>query len=250
MKLLNAALLVASAAAFNVNTPATLSTSLNGGKEELVMQAEACNPIVKFYDPLNLSGADFWGQGEEATIGFIRHSEIKHSRVAMAAFVGYIIQAQGIHFPWKLGYNSEYIASHSPAEQWDNFAAGGKWQIFVLISFLEVWDECGGGTESHYMSGRKPGAYPSFKLLKDNIGHPIIDLYDPFGFSKNKSQAQKDKGLVTELNNGRAAMIGIFGFLAESKIEGSVPLLTKFGIPHYSGEFMQPFEGQFSYFGN
>ena len=40
MKLLNAALLVASAAAFNVNTPATLSTSLNGGKEELVTQAE------------------------------------------------------------------------------------------------------------------------------------------------------------------------------------------------------------------
>ena len=47
MKLLNAALLVASAAAFNVNTPATLSTSLNGGKEELVTQAEGeMNPLL------------------------------------------------------------------------------------------------------------------------------------------------------------------------------------------------------------
>ena len=66
-----------------------------------------------------------------------------------------------------------------------------------------------------------------------------LNLYDPFGRNKNMTDEQKAKGLVKELNNGRLAMLGIFGFLAESKIEGSVPLLKGL-IPAYSGEYMAP----------
>ena len=61
------------------------------------------------------------------------------------------------------------------------------------------------------------------------------------------SQEKKDKRLVAEINNGRLAMLGIFGFLSEGAVEGSVPALKGI-IPHYAGEVMQPFEGQFSYF--
>ena len=69
-----------------------------------------------FYDPLNLADADFWGKGNEATIGFLRHAEIKHGRVAMAAFVGYCVEANHVQIPFHISGN---YAAASPAEIWD-----------------------------------------------------------------------------------------------------------------------------------
>ena len=136
---------------------------------------------------------------------------------------------------------------HSPEAQWDAVPVGAKWQIFAVISALELWDECGGGSLPHYMAGRKPGQYPPFTLFRDNV-HPVLDLYDPLGFNKKMSEEKKEKRLIAEINNGRLAMLGIFAFLSADTIPGSVPALSGIAIP-YDGEVMQPFQGQFSYFG-
>ena len=98
----------------------------------------------------------------------------------------------------------------------------------------------------HYMRGGKPGAFPSFKDSKSEFPHPVpFDLFDPFGLSKKASAEKKAAGLVKEINNGRLAQIGLFGFLAESKLDGSVPALSGL-VKHYDGDYMAPLAAHFS----
>lgn len=249
MKLAILASLISSAAAFAPAKSASSATKLDATKADLEKLAGECNPVVKFFDPLNLAEADFYGMGNEATIGWLRQCEIKHGRVAMAAFVGYCVQSNFV-FPWPetLAGASHPATDLTPEAQWDAIPTGAKWQIFVLISALEVWDECGGGELPHYTKGRKPGQYPSFQGFRDEV-HFVLDLYDPLGFSKKRSAEAKEKGLIAEINNGRLAMLGIFGFLAANKIDGSVPLLPGLGAsPGYDGDPMVPFSADFSYF--
>merc|ERR1719198_1861920 len=58
--------------------------------------ADDLNPIVGYWDPLNI------GSTSKENIAWFRHAEIKHGRVAMVAFVGFLVQSAGIRFPWAL----------------------------------------------------------------------------------------------------------------------------------------------------
>ena len=80
--------------------------------------------------------------------------------------------------------------------------------------------------------------------------HTLAQLFDPFGLSKSRSEEKKASGRLAEINNGRLAMIGIFGFLAESKTPGAVPFLsamqgTASEIKPYAGDYMAPFSTNF-----
>lgn len=214
-------------------------------KADLATMAPKLNPLLGFYDPLNLASMDFWGMGESATVGWLRHSEIKHGRIAMFAFVGYCIQANGIHFPWALTAegvtHADISAAGFPSDQWDALPTISKLQILAAIGFLEIMGEGFGGTlDKHYMKGGKPGYFPPL-VGASNIPHPIpLNLFDPFGFSKSKSAEAKARGLISEINNGRLAMMGMIGFMSAAKVPGSVPALNGI-IPPYAGEPMAPF---------
>lgn len=85
------------------------------------------------------------------------------------AFVGYCVQSNFV-FPWAetLSGQPHPSADLVPEAQWDAVPAGAKWQIFAVISALELWDECGGGgAMPHYTKGRQPGKYPPFTLFRD-----------------------------------------------------------------------------------
>jgi len=228
--------LAASAAAFAPNTNNVRpATQLQESKADLQSMAKQLNPVLGFFDPMGLAEADFWGTGNEATIGFLRHSEIKHGRIAMFAFVGYIVHANGIKFPFPMQMDGTPFPSETnPPALWDAIPENAKWQIFLFIGALEYWSELSTATHKHYMAGGKPGDYPDF-------GGPMpFNFYDPFGLSKNMSAEQKESRLRSELNNGRLAQIGILAFLSEQCTPGSVPLLSGI-VPPYAGEPMAPF---------
>merc|ERR1740139_401994 len=90
--------------------------------------AKAQNPVVGYFDPLKLSEGEFWGQTNEATIGF----------------VGYIVHENGIHWPWKLSNSlpdySSFDGLSAPAV-WDAPPQAARLQILLIIGFFEFWPE-------------------------------------------------------------------------------------------------------------
>ena len=106
--------------------------------DDLKTLSKKLNPLVGYYDPLGLSEAEFWGTSNEATIGFLRESEVKHGRIAMFAFVGYIVHANGITWPWPMTMAGEPFPKVSSApEAWDAIPDAAKLQIFAFVGFLE-----------------------------------------------------------------------------------------------------------------
>jgi len=107
--------------------------------------------------------------------------------------------------------------------------------ICIVVLPTKKWREV--ASEKHYMKGGKIGEFPAFDAKF--IPGGALNLYDPFGRNKNMSEEQKEKRLRAEINNGRLAQLGIFGFISEAKMEGAVPAL-KGVIPHYDGDVMAP----------
>ena len=144
MKLLLTALLASSAAAFApAASNSRASVAVGETKADLESLATELNPLVGYFDPLELGSDEFWGQSNDATVGFLREAEVKHGRIAMFAFVGYIVHANGIKFPWPMQMDGTPFPSVSSApEAWDQISDSAKWQIFGFIGFLEFVSKC------------------------------------------------------------------------------------------------------------
>ena len=139
-------------------------------------------------DPLDIVSDDV----SPETIGWFRHAEIKHGRVAMAGFVGYCVHANGIYFPWNIQAPLDYgpgwpytkelaavsfgdiSAAGSPGDMWDALPTAAKMQIILVVGFLEMHGENSlaleGDGQKHYVRGGKPGYYPSFQ---GRYPHPV-----------------------------------------------------------------------------
>merc|ERR1712182_59815 len=137
---------------------------------------------------------------------------------------------------------ADISAAGGPADPGDALPSPAKLQILAVVGFLEMWSETSTvlemDGEKHYVRGGKPGYFPA---LKGKFPHPVpLNLWDPFGFTSKMTPERKEKALLAEVNNGRLAMIGIFGLIPASK-GLIVPGLDSLPLGSYAGDVMAPF---------
>jgi len=187
------------------------------------MEGAAHETGFTVWDPLGL--ADL---GSPATLAWMRHAELKHGRVCMAAFTGWLVATgnqlavqnggEGIHFPgaispFQTGTTfADIAAAGGPMEQWQMVPEVGKLQILGAIFIIEHQSEW--KIKPHYMApGGKPG---DLKGLKN--------FWDPVGLTAKMDAAKLERQRLSELKNGRLAMLGTFGCLIAGNLPGSIPI--------------------------
>eukprot|EP00547_Thalassionema_nitzschioides_P002107 CAMPEP_0194210448 /NCGR_PEP_ID=MMETSP0156-20130528/8509_1 /TAXON_ID=33649 /ORGANISM="Thalassionema nitzschioides, Strain L26-B" /LENGTH=197 /DNA_ID=CAMNT_0038937797 /DNA_START=49 /DNA_END=642 /DNA_ORIENTATION=+ len=189
MKLAVLASLVASAVAFApANTVSKTSTSLNAFEDELGAQ-----PPLGFYDPLGLVA-----DGDQAKFDRLRYVEIKHGRIAMLGVVGYLVTEAGIRLPGNIDMSGTTFADiPTGLKAVSSLPGGGLVQLFAFIGFLEIFvmkDITGGDFVGDFRNG-------------------FID----YGWDKFDEDTKLEKRAI-ELNQGRAAMMGILALMVHEKL--------------------------------
>ena len=113
--------LIASAVAFAPASQKASSTSLSAVED----MAGSTMPF-KTFDPLGLATL-----GSDETLAWFRAAELKHSRVAMLATTGYLVQAAGVHFPGMLSkdVSFESLSTMKPFDAWDAVPDAGTFLL-------------------------------------------------------------------------------------------------------------------------
>ena len=198
MKLAVAALLIGSAAAFAPASTGRAASSLAVNELELGVT----EPLGVF-DPLG------WLESEPEAFERRRAVERKHGRVAMAAVVGVIVHNNHIVFDGYLSPSANLKFSDVPTGI-DGIRAiptAGLAQILAFFALVEL---------AWMPASKYDGDY--------GVGYFGTDIKDP---------EEKARKLNVELNNGRAAQMGIMGNMVAEVLTGQT-MYEQYAAGHVS----------------
>mmetsp|Transcript_420 Transcript_420/g.1365 ORF Transcript_420/g.1365 Transcript_420/m.1365 type:complete len:173 (-) Transcript_420:116-634(-) len=153
-----------------------------------------------------------------------RAAELKHSRVAMLACTGWLVNQYELYFPGNLAAGKAFASlGKNPLEAWSATPYDGKVQILFAIGLAEFHSEFGTYKKHFTRGGPLPGNQieRTASGWQDVWGGKVLNI--PFGPEDTDAKFRTQQN--AELNNGRAAMIGIMGFSAAALVPGSVPAL-------------------------
>ena len=210
-KIVALSLLASSASALVApQAPAASSTALRADAKALV--PDGIQAPTGYFDPMGIAD-----KVNDKTLLWFRAAEIKHGRVAMAAFLGCVVTGVGAHFPGAVDLDGTSFASLADGDlfaAWDKMPADGKQQIVAAIGAIESVFEA---QKPHYLQGGTPG---KVRLTGTTAG-VLESKYDAEKLASMRN---------SEIANGRLAMLAMAAFVAAEVIPGSVPALTNLGF--------------------
>jgi len=196
LKIATIAAALTGAAAFAPSTGmqnvAKSSSALKMGFEKEI----GAQPPLGFWDPLKIL------EGESAErFAELREYEVKHGRVAQLAVLGHILTTAGARWPGTYDLAGHTWSSvPTGLKAFSTLPAGGLAQIFLFIGVMEM----------------------GYSVRKDEIAANCEERMTKAGWS----DAKKDSKRAIELNNGRAAMMGIWGLVTHELIDGNPYVLN------------------------
>jgi len=140
------------------------------------------------FDPLGLS--------ERFDVKWLREAELKHGRLCMVAFLGYVSVDLGFKLP---GHDWTSFEAHDKSV---GPLGGAMGQLLLFVSLIEIL--AGVPAANYTMNGgdREPG---DFGL-------------DPLGYLTDATPEQKMDLQIKELKNGRLAMLAFSGVVTQAAI--------------------------------
>eukprot|EP00585_Thalassiosira_rotula_P004767 CAMPEP_0196141458 /NCGR_PEP_ID=MMETSP0910-20130528/9882_1 /TAXON_ID=49265 /ORGANISM="Thalassiosira rotula, Strain GSO102" /LENGTH=208 /DNA_ID=CAMNT_0041402619 /DNA_START=44 /DNA_END=670 /DNA_ORIENTATION=+ len=197
MKLALFAALAGSAAAFAPSPVAQTKTALSA---DFSGEIGAQQPLG-FFDPLGLME-----NAEQAEFDRLRGVEIKHGRVSMLAVVGYLVTYAGVRFPGAEDVPSGFAAWGALAKTDAGVQVLAQMGLSFAIFEAANRDQWAWGVQKN-LEGESPAEFPG------DFRNGALD----FGWDK-MSDEMKTKKRAIELNNGRAAQMGILGLMVHEKL--------------------------------
>lgn len=153
--------------------------------------ALGAQPPLGFFDPLGLLK-----DADEERFQRLRDVEVKHGRISMLAVLGHIVTTSGIHLPGEIAYGV-------PFSSIDNGLAGlfgphavpqqGLVQLIIFIGAIDLGF-------SNY--------------AKPEVEAACVKKMNDLGWSEAKQNSKRS----IELNNGRAAQMGILALMVHEKL--------------------------------
>lgn len=153
-----------------------------------------------FFDPLGLlKDADL------TRFNRLRYVELKHGRISMLAVLGHLVTTGGVRLPGNIDFSGTAFQS-IPAglAAFSKIPVAGLAQIIAFIGFLELY------------------------VMKDITGGEFVGDFRneaiDFGWDVFTPEEQERKRTI-ELNQGRAAMMGILGLMVHEQLPSHDPYM-------------------------
>ena len=170
--------------------PARVSSKSSAMKMAFENELGAQAPLG-FWDPLGLLK-----YADQARFERLREVETKHGRISMLAILGHLVTTAGVRLPGEIAYGLPFSSMKTGLAAFETIPYDGVLQIIVFIGLIEI----GYGARKEEIEAAQ--IKQSKRLFK----------WDDATIAKKSA---------IELNNGRAAQMGILALMVHEKLDNN-----------------------------